>query len=184
MGIFDWLFGVPKTTTPPEKKETIIKKPEAKKPSVKIAKKKKPSVKTAKEKAKEFYDITAKNRRKDDLKQNPDLKEINGIMHYEGNPYSGVFSRSVYENGIDITEKFQLLLLRNNAKHLHKIEKEGLEYQYNYYVENNLSTELNKISDDEFLEYSMEKMENLKNFAKELNKFSPEKLKGFLENNL
>ena len=45
MGIFDWLFGG-KKTTPPEKKETIvketvetIKKPVAKKPSVKTVKK-------------------------------------------------------------------------------------------------------------------------------------------------
>jgi len=37
MGIFDWLFGVPKTT-PTEKKETIIKKSVVKKPSVKTVK--------------------------------------------------------------------------------------------------------------------------------------------------
>ena len=42
MGIFDWLFGG-KKTTPPEMKETIIKKPDAKKPSVKTVKKETPA---------------------------------------------------------------------------------------------------------------------------------------------
>ena len=108
-------------------------------------------------------------------KLNAGLKEINGIMHYQGNPYSGVFleRKRVYENGIDITNKFSLFLT-NNAKHLHKVENEGLEYQYNYYIENNLSIELNKISDDEVAKALSAGM-------KELLKLPPEELKRIID---
>ena len=126
------------------------------------------------QRVRKMEEVLENRARKQEL--NAGLKEINGIMHYQGNPYSGVFleRKRVYENGIDITNKFSLFLT-NNAKHLHKVENEGLEYQYNYYIENNLSIELNKISDDEVAKA-------ISAGTKELLKLPPEELKRIIDN--